>query len=206
MLGSTPESPSSISFDRICSGSFDCVLIEHVVQIPVLGLRQLVVDHHARQIAVLGAGLSADRAIDRARAPRQHGFGRGNDLDLGGKLGLYLDDLPGELENDGGLIAVVGGGINLAMHAGFGPHQMRQHNGGDQRRLAVLACHRQDGAPHRAPQADVRLVDIADKCLLERLQLERFTLAGAARNGQAFDERNHGLGAAPALRRSLNRR
>ena len=65
---------------------------------------------------------------------------------------IGLDDLLGELEHDGGLIAVVRSGINLAMHHRFGADQMRQDNRGDQRRLAVLARHRQDRAPHRLVQ------------------------------------------------------
>ena len=105
------------------------------------------------------------------------------------QIGLELDHLPRELENDGSLVSVVRGAVNFAVHDRFRADEMRERDRGDQRGLAVLARHREDRAPHRAPAALImRLVDVADEVALPIAQLERLALALAARDRELFDE------------------
>src|SRR5262252_2308756 len=85
---------------------------------------------------------------------------------------------------------------------------MRERDGGDQRRLAVLTSDRQDRAAHRAAPADmhvaeVRLVDVADERLFPPVEFEPPALAVTTRDGQLLDEGDDARGSSLAVRATL---
>lgn len=121
------------------------------------------------------------------------------------QLGLELDNLARKLVDDGGLVAIVGRAVDLAVGFRFRPDQMRQRNRSNQGSFAVLPGNLEDRAAHHATSATIWLVDVANELLLPFRELERLALPLAARDRHMLDEGNDALGAQLALGRAPNR-
>lgn len=158
--------------------------IKDIIKFAVFRLSQLIEDHQGRVEAVLCTGLCRDRPIERAVGVTGQRLRRRDHPHKRLELRISIDDLPGHLEDLGRLLAVVRRGIDFSVLDRLGPDQVREHESRNQRRLAVLACDREDGPTHEPALGHpiMRLVDVSDEPLLPLAQLERSALPLTARD------------------------